>query len=192
MYAVAANTESYLYQRYNIPYPEEGQTSFSSDEGYVYVQTAQALIDQLDATTATFRMLALAVASISLLVGGIGIMNMMLTNVTERIREIGLRKALGARRGDITGQFLLESVTICIVGGVIGVGVGYGGAWLLASVAGSALSSMMGGSGELVPVISPATVAMATGICVGIGVVFGWYPARRGAKMDPVEALRYQ
>ena len=103
------------------------------------MQTAQALIDQLDATTATFRMLALAVASISLLVGGIGIMNMMLTNVTERIREIGLRKALGARRGDITGQFLLESVTICIVGGAIGVGVGYGGAWLLASVAGSAL-----------------------------------------------------
>ena len=192
MYAVAANTESYLYQRYDIPYPEEGQTSFSSDEGYVYVQTAQALIDQLDATTATFHMLALAVASISLLVGGIGIMNMMLTNVTERIREIGLRKALGARRGDITGQFLLESVTICIVGGVIGVGVGYGGAWLLASVAGSALSSMMGGSGELVPVISPATVVVATVICVGIGVVFGWYPARRGARMDPVEALRYQ
>ena len=192
MYAVAANTESYLYQRYNIPYPEEGQTSFSSDEGYVYVQTAQALIDQLDATTATFRMLALAVASISLLVGGIGIMNMMLTNVTERIREIGLRKALGARRGDITGQFLLESVTICIVGGAIGIGVGYGGAWLLASVAGSALGSMMGASGAIAPVISPATVAMATGICVGIGVVFGWYPARRAAKMDPVEALRYQ
>ena len=192
MYAVAANTESYLHQHYNIPYPEEGQTSFSSDEGYVYVQTSQALIDQLDATTATFRMLALAVASISLLVGGIGIMNMMLTNVTERIREIGLRKALGARRGDITGQFLLESVTICIAGGVVGVGVGYGGAWLLASVAGASLSSMMGGSGELVPVISPATVVIATGICVGIGVVFGWYPARRGAKMDPVEALRYQ
>ncbi|MDO4429056.1 MAG: ABC transporter permease [Atopobiaceae bacterium] len=192
MYAVAANTESYLYQRYNIPYPEEGQTSPSSDEGYVYVQTAQALIDQLDATTATFRMLALAVAGISLLVGGIGIMNMMLTNVTERIREIGLRKALGARRGDITGQFLLESVTICIVGGAIGVGVGYGGAWLLASVAGSALGSMLGTGGEIAPVISPATVATATGICVGIGVVFGWYPARRGARMDPVEALRYQ
>ena len=192
MYAVAAATESYLYSRYNIPYPDPDQTSFSSDEGYVYVQTAQELIDQLDATTATFRMLALAVAGISLLVGGIGIMNMMLTNVTERIREIGLRKALGARRGDITGQFLLESVTICIVGGVLGIGVGYGGAWLLASVAGSALGSMMGASEAIVPVISPATVAMATGICVGIGVVFGWYPARRAAKMDPVESLRYQ
>ena len=192
MYAVASATEDYLYSRYNIPYPDPDQTSFSSDEGYVYVQTAQELIDQLDATTATFRMLALAVAGISLLVGGIGIMNMMLTNVTERIREIGLRKALGARRGDITGQFLLESVTICIVGGVLGIGVGYGGAWALAVVAGSALRSMMGAGEAIVPVISPATVAMATGICVGIGVVFGWYPARRAAKMDPVESLRYQ
>ena len=192
MYAVAAATESYLYSRYNIPVPDPDQTSFSSDEGYVYVQTAQALIDQLDATTATFRMLALAVAGISLLVGGIGIMNMMLTNVTERIREIGLRKALGARRGDVTGQFLLESVTICIVGGALGIAVGYGGAWLLASVAGSALGSMMGASEAIVPVISPSTVAMATGICVGIGVVFGWYPARRAARMDPVESLRYQ
>ena len=192
MYAVAAATEDYLYSRYNIPYPDPDQTSFSSDEGYVYVQTAQELIDQLDATTATFRMLALAVAGISLLVGGIGIMNMMLTNVTERIREIGLRKALGARRGDITGQFLLESVTICIVGGVIGIGVGYGGAWALAAVAGSALGSMMGASGAISPVISASTVAVATGICVGIGVVFGWYPARRAAKMDPVESLRYQ
>ena len=192
MYAVAAATEAYLHDRYSIPWPEEGQTSFSSDEGMVMVSTAQELIDQLDATTATFRMLALAVAGISLLVGGIGIMNMMLTNVTERIREIGLRKALGARRGDITGQFLLESVTICIVGGALGIAVGYGGAWLLASVAGSALGSMMGASGAIIPVISPTTVAMATGICVGIGVVFGWYPARRAAKMDPVEALRYQ
>ena len=172
MYAVAAATEDYLYSRYNIPYPEPDQTSFSSDEGYVYVQTAQELIDQLDATTATFRMLALAVAGISLLVGGIGI--------------------LGARRGDITGQFLLESVTICIVGGAIGIAVGYGGAWALAAVAGSALGSMLGAGEAIVPVISPTTVAMATGICVGIGVVFGWYPARRAAKMDPVESLRYQ
>ena len=192
MYAVAANTESYLYSRYSIPVPDPDQTSFSSDEGYVYVQTAQELIDQLDATTAVFRMLALAVASISLLVGGIGIMNMMLTNVTERIREIGLRKALGARRGDITGQFLLESVTICVVGGALGIAVGYGGAWALASVAGGALGSMLGAGEAVVPVISPATVGMATGICVGIGVVFGWYPARRAARMDPVEALRYQ
>ena len=192
MYAVAARTEDYLYERFDIPRPDPEQTSFSSDEGFVSVQTAQAMIDQLDATTATFRIMALAVASISLLVGGIGIMNMMLTNVTERIREIGLRKALGARRGDITGQFLLESVTICVVGGVLGVAVGYGGAWALAAVAGSALGSMMGASEGIVPVISAATAGGAAAICVGIGVVFGWYPARRAARMDPVESLRYQ
>ena len=192
MYAVATRTEDYLYARCDIPRPDPDQTSFSSDEGYVSVQTAQAMIDQLDATTATFRVMALAVASISLLVGGIGIMNMMLTNVTERIREIGLRKALGARRGDITGQFLLESVTICVVGGVLGVAVGYGGAWALAAVAGSALGSMMGAAESIVPVISATTAGGAAAICVGIGVVFGWYPARRAARMDPVESLRYQ
>ena len=192
MYAVATRTEDYLYERFDIPRPDPDQTSFSSDEGYVSVQTAQAMIDQLDATTATFRVMALAVASISLLVGGIGIMNMMLTNVTERIREIGLRKALGARRGDITGQFLLESVTICVVGGVLGVAVGYGGAWALAAVAGSALGSMMGAAESIVPVISATTAGGAAAICVGIGVVFGWYPARRAARMDPVESLRYQ
>ena len=194
MYAVADNTEAYLRTKYNIPEPNE-DGSGSSVEDFLYVDTAQQYIDQLDSTMAIFRMLALAVASISLLVGGIGIMNMMLTNVTERIREIGLRKALGARRADITKQFLLESVTICLVGGAVGVAVGYGLAWILATVAGSALSSMTGGSGgtsTLVPIITGETVVLATGICVGIGILFGWGPARRAAKMDPVESLRYQ
>lgn len=186
IYAVAANTEAYLRQRYNIP-EQDDESGGDSITGFVQVSTYQEIIDQLDSTVATFRVLALSVAGIALLVGGIGIMNMMLTNVTERIREIGLRKALGARRGDITGQFLLESVTICLVGGVFGIAAGYGGAWTLAGVAGS-----MMGYPDLVPVISPSAVALATGICVGIGVLFGWYPARRAAKLDPVESLRYQ
>ena len=187
MYAVAANTESYLHQHYNIPYPEEGQTSFSSDEGYVYVQTSQALIDQLDATTATFRMLALAVASISLLVGGIGIMNMMLTNVTERIREIGLRKALGARRTDIVRQFLLEAIALTLVGGVVGIAIGYAASWGLSGIV-NALQPTM----SFAPALNAASVGIAVGVSALIGVAFGFYPARRAARLDPIEALRFQ
>lgn len=186
IYGVAERTDSYLRTKYNIPEadPDGGG---SSEEGYCHISTAQSMLDQLESTMSSFRLMAFAVAGISLLVGGIGIMNMMFTNVTERIREIGLRKALGAKRADITAQFLLESIAICIVGGVIGVAVGYGAAWLLAGFAGSSL-----GYENLVPVITPQTALVAAGICCGIGVLFGFYPARRAARLDPVEALRYQ
>ena len=186
IYGVAEHTDSYLRTKYNIPEadPDGGG---SSEEGYCHISTAQSMLDQLESTMSSFRLMAFAVAGISLLVGGIGIMNMMLTNVTERIREIGLRKALGAKRADITAQFLLESIAICIVGGGIGVTVGYGAAWLLAGLAGSSL-----GYENLVPVITPQTALVAAGICCGIGVLFGFYPARRAARLDPVEALRYQ
>lgn len=186
IYGVAERTDSYLRTKYNIPEadPDGGG---SSEEGYCYISTAQSMLDQLESTMSSFRLMAFAVAGISLLVGGIGIMNMMLTNVTERIREIGLRKALGAKRADITAQFLLESIAICVVGGVIGVAVGYGAAWLLAGFAGSSL-----GYENLVPVITPQTALVAAGICCGIGVLFGFYPARHAARLDPVEALRYQ
>jgi putative ABC transport system permease protein len=129
------------------------------------------------------------VASVSLVVGGIGIMNMMLTNVTERIREIGLRKALGARRSDITRQFMLESVCLCLAGGLIGVVLGYLGAFALTGLASGAL---VGEGMSVTPYIDGGTVLMATTICVVTGVVFGWYPARRAARLDPVESLHYQ
>lgn len=128
-----------------------------------------------------------SVASIALFVGGIGIMNMMLTNVTERIHEIGLRKALGARRTDITRQFLFEAIALCLIGGVVGVLFGYLGAWGLAGIVGIFNSTF-----SITPTITFSTVAIVAGICIAIGVVFGYYPARRAARLNPVEALRYQ
>jgi len=179
MSTIGDKTKSFLIKYFDIS--EENQ------DYAVSITTMKSIMDQLDATMASFQLLMTTVAGVSLVVGGIGIMNMMLTNVTERIREIGLRKALGARSSDITKQFLLESVMLCIVGGVFGILLGYGGAWALASVA-----SGMAGIGQIVPIISPTAVAMAPGICVLIGMVFGYGPARRAAKLDPVESLRYQ
>jgi putative ABC transport system permease protein len=130
--------------------------------------------------TGTFTIVLASIAGISLLVGGIGIMNMMLTAVTERTREIGLRKAVGARRSDISVQFLAESVALTFIGGVIGVLLGFGVSW--------ALQRFVGVTTQ----VSMSSVLLAAGVSVGIGVVFGYYPALRASGMNPVEALRYQ
>ena len=179
MSTIADKTKNFLVKYYGI--------SKENQDYSVSITTMKSIVDELDTTMASFQLLMTTVAGVSLVVGGIGIMNMMLTNVTERIREIGLRKALGARSSDITRQFLLESVTLCIVGGIFGILLGYGGAWALAG-----LASGMAGIGQIVPVVSPTAVGMATGICVVIGMIFGYGPARRAAKLDPVESLRYQ
>ena len=121
-----------------------------------------------------------AIASISLLVGGIGIMNIMLVSVTERTREIGIRMAIGARRRDILLQFLLEALMICIAGGLAGVLLGVGGAWAVASFA------------DMAVVVSTSSILLSFAFAAATGVFFGFYPARRAAGLKPVEALRYE
>lgn len=131
-------------------------------------------------TTRTLSLLLGAIAAISLVVGGIGIMNIMLVSVTERTREIGLRKAVGARPHDIMAQFLVEAVVLTSVGGVLGIALGAGTAFLLASIA------------EWPVFISPAAVALAVGFSLVVGIVFGLWPARQASRLDPIEALRYE
>jgi putative ABC transport system permease protein len=131
-------------------------------------------------TTHVMTLLLSAIAGISLVVGGIGIMNIMLVSVTERTREIGLRMALGARGSDILTQFLVESVVLCLAGGLIGVAVGVAGGFVLGSFTGWAIA------------ISPVTVLLALIFAGSVGVFFGFYPARRAANLDPIEALRYE
>jgi len=128
----------------------------------------------------TFTLFLAAIASISLLVGGIGIMNMMLTTVTERTKEIGLRKAIGAKRKDINKQFLAEAVMLTFIGGIIGVALG----WLLCFAVTS--------TGLVKTQVSLSSVLLAFGVSAGIGIIFGYYPARRAAMLNPIDALRYE
>jgi macrolide transport system ATP-binding/permease protein len=134
----------------------------------------------LSSTTQTMSLLLGSIAAISLLVGGIGIMNIMLVSVTERTREIGLRKAIGARKNDIMLQFLIESVGMTISGGLIGVFAGVGISLILAFFAGWAVKTSL------------LSVVLATTFSALIGVFFGLWPARKAAALKPVEALRYE
>ena len=138
------------------------------------------LASSLSSVSSTLTLLLGAIAGISLLVGGIGIMNMMLTSVTERTREIGLRKAIGAKSGDISFQFLTEAVTLTFVGGIVGVLLGWGVAVGLTM------------AGIITATVTWTSVWLAFGVSALVGIIFGYYPARRAAKLKPIEALEYE
>lgn len=130
--------------------------------------------------TSTFTELLAAVAGISLVVGGIGIMNMMLTTVTERTREIGLRKAIGAQSSDITMQFLAEAIVLTVLGGLIGIAGGWAASWVVTKFF------------SITTQVSLNSILLAFGVSAGIGILFGYYPAVRASKLNPIEALRYE
>jgi len=144
------------------------------------IMDQQEIANTISGTTRTLTALLAAVAAISLLVGGIGIMNIMLVSVTERTREIGIRMAIGARGSDVLTQFLVESIVMSVLGGAVGLAVGVGGASVLAHFTGWSTA---------VPV---QAVALAIGFSAAVGVFFGFYPARKAAALDPITALRYE
>jgi len=145
-----------------------------------YIRSQGEYLESMQAVSRTFTYLLGGVASVSLLVGGIGIMNIMLVTVSERTREIGIRKALGGKGWDILQQFLIESVVLSVAGGVLGMLLGIGAAYTIER------------SGAFHTVVTPTAVVLAFGFSVGVGVFFGWYPARQAARLDPVEALRHE
>jgi len=150
------------------------------DELPYSISTQQDVIETQEATSSAFRSLLAWVASVSLLVGGIGIMNIMLVSVTERTREIGIRQAVGATPGDVRLQFLAEALVLSLVGGLIGVVVGVGG------------SAIFGSLGDFRTVVLPSSVFLAFASAAAIGIFFGYYPANKAAQLDPIEALRYE
>ena len=172
MDAAAQEIERILVERHDIQFAEEEDFTILSQND---------LLSVVGNITGLLTIFLAVIAGISLLVGGIGIMNIMLVTVTERTREIGLRKAVGARRMDILLQFLIESVVLTIVGGLVGISLGF-----LASLVGTALIP------DLTLIVTGGAVALATTVCTVIGIFFGIYPASRAASLNPIDALRYE
>jgi len=169
LYQLEQDTAALLRERHRI--------QVGADDDF-NVQNLTSIQEAAQSSTATFTILLAAVAGVSLVVGGVGIMNIMLVSVTERTREIGLRMAIGARRGDVLIQFALESVTLSLLGGLIGLAIGVGGALLMSQF------------GDWPAAIPAWAAPLAIGFSTFVGVVFGAYPAWRAAQLDPIEALR--
>lgn len=152
----------------------------ATEEDDFTIRSQQELSSMLNSTTDMMTTLLACIASISLIVGGIGIMNIMYVSVTERTREIGLRMSVGARGIDILSQFLIEAILISITGGLIGVFIGCGASWAVKSIA------------HWPVFIQPWSIILSFGVCTITGVFFGWYPAKKAACLDPIEAIRYE
>ncbi|HEX7734337.1 MAG TPA: ABC transporter permease [Ktedonobacteraceae bacterium] len=166
---VQTEVQQTLEQRHHI--------SNSANDDFT-IQNQSQILQTVQATSQTLTILLVGVASISLVVGGIGIMNIMLVSVTERTREIGIRMAIGARPGDVMTQFLIEAIMLSALGGGVGIILGVGGGFAYSLFSGTSF------------VLSPLAVLLAFGFAAGVGVVFGFYPARRAARLDPIVALR--
>lgn len=171
MTQVQNDVTALLLSRHNVSDPTKADFSILNQAD---------LVSAASSVTGTLTTLLAAVADISLIVGGIGIMNMMLTTVTERMREIGLRKAIGATKRDINTQFLAEAIALTFVGGGIGIALGW------------AISYAVTLTGLLTAQVTLSSILLAFGVSAGIGIVFGWYPARRAANLNPIDALRYE
>jgi putative ABC transport system permease protein len=157
---------------------ERRKISPGDSDNFAVVNFAD-MIKQRAAAAETMSMLLAFTAAVSLIVGGVGVMNIMLVSVTERTREIGLRMAIGARGGDILLQFLFEAIALCTLGGLIGMALGWGGVFAYAQIANAPM------------MVSPVIIATALGAAASVGVIFGFFPARRAAQLDPIQALRH-
>lgn len=166
-----AQVTDVLLEEHNIKDPTQANFSIFNQADLASTASSVAKV---------FTILLSSVASISLLVGGIGIMNMMLTNVRERTREIGLRKAIGAKKKDISNQFLAESIVVTLLGGVIGVTIGF------------LVSLMISATGILQTEVTSGPVFLAFGVSACIGIIFGYYPAKKASELNPIDALRYE
>jgi putative ABC transport system permease protein len=160
-----------MRQRHRVRDPEDDDFN---------VRTQEEILETYGETARIFTLLLAGIACVSLLVGGIGVMNIMLVSVTERTREIGIRKAIGAKRRDILAQFLIESLTLSVIGGVFGIALGWWGAVLIADL------------GGWPTMITPDSIALAFFFSAAVGIGFGLYPAQKAAALDPIEALRYE
>lgn len=161
------------------------------DSDSYFVMTASEMMDSMNSIMNAMMIVLVAIAAISLLVGGIGIMNIMLVSVTERTREIGIRKSLGAKRRDIRSQFLIEAGTTSAIGGLLGIVFGILMAGAAGIVIGGILEAQMGG-GTFNATPTPVAIGISFGVSVGIGVLFGYLPANKAAKLNPIDALRYE